>query len=121
MYDPLSLEVWSITFSVGLQIQHVEDLTAFSPFPIAGLTTAFGPAIVIFLILAVLTFSLNLLVLAADFWLKALFIGAAVLTRLTVLIDVAALGEFCLAALTGTCPDFVTTAVGTKFLLGVGE
>ncbi|GJV70284.1 hypothetical protein Tco_1485793, partial [Tanacetum coccineum] len=33
------------------------------------------------------------------------------------LID-AAVGELCLAVLTGTCPDFVTTAVGTKFLLG---
>ncbi|GJW20049.1 hypothetical protein Tco_0027485 [Tanacetum coccineum] len=46
--------------------------------------------------------------------------GAAVLTGLAVLIDVAALGELCLAALTGTCPDFVTTTVGTKFLLGCG-
>ncbi|GJZ45704.1 hypothetical protein Tco_0593300, partial [Tanacetum coccineum] len=45
---------------------------------------------------------------------------ATVLTGLAVLIDVAALGEICLAALTGTCPDFVTTAVGTKFLLECG-
>ncbi|GKB36894.1 hypothetical protein Tco_0881836 [Tanacetum coccineum] len=43
MYDLLSLEVWSITFPVGLQIQHAEDLTTFSPFPSAALTTAFGP------------------------------------------------------------------------------
>ncbi|GJV76758.1 hypothetical protein Tco_1508342 [Tanacetum coccineum] len=43
---------------------------------------------------------------------------AAVLTCMAVLIDVAALGELCLAALTGTSPDFVATAVGTKFLLG---
>ncbi|GKD33108.1 hypothetical protein Tco_1248617, partial [Tanacetum coccineum] len=47
-------------------------------------------------------------------------LGAAVLTALAVLIDAAALGEICLATLTGTCPDFVTTAVGTKFLLGCG-
>ncbi|GKE28553.1 hypothetical protein Tco_1443937, partial [Tanacetum coccineum] len=47
-------------------------------------------------------------------------LGATVLTGLAVLIDVAALGELCLAALIGTCPDFVTTAVGTKFLLGCG-
>ncbi|GJR45945.1 zf-CCHC domain-containing protein [Tanacetum coccineum] len=54
MYDPLSLEVWSITFHVG----------------------------------------------------------AAVLTGLAVLIDAAALGELCLAVLTGTCPDFeLLTAV----------
>ncbi|GKG14525.1 hypothetical protein Tco_0354125, partial [Tanacetum coccineum] len=45
---------------------------------------------------------------------------AAVLTGLAVLIDVAALGEFCLATLTGTCPNFIATAVGTKFLLGCG-
>ncbi|GKE20377.1 hypothetical protein Tco_1431889, partial [Tanacetum coccineum] len=45
---------------------------------------------------------------------------ATVLTSLAVLIDVAALGEFCLAALTGTCLDFVATVVGTKFLLGCG-
>ncbi|GJZ90739.1 hypothetical protein Tco_0662666, partial [Tanacetum coccineum] len=32
MYDPLSLEIWSITFPVGLQIQHAEDLTTFSSF-----------------------------------------------------------------------------------------
>ncbi|GJU88296.1 hypothetical protein Tco_1300719 [Tanacetum coccineum] len=95
MYDLLSLEVWSITFPVGLQIQHGEDLTAFSPFLTVALTTAFGPAVVTLLILAVLTFSLRLLVLAVDFW-------AAILTGLAVLIDVAALGELCLAALTGT-------------------
>ncbi|GJW47155.1 hypothetical protein Tco_0078801 [Tanacetum coccineum] len=47
-------------------------------------------------------------------------LDAAVLTCLAVLIDVAALGELCLAALTGTSPDFVATAVGTKFLLGCG-
>ncbi|GKD80969.1 hypothetical protein Tco_1347808, partial [Tanacetum coccineum] len=29
MYDPLSLEIWSITFPIGLQIQHAKDLTAF--------------------------------------------------------------------------------------------
>ncbi|GKF61784.1 hypothetical protein Tco_0181838, partial [Tanacetum coccineum] len=45
---------------------------------------------------------------------------AAVLIGLAVLIDAAAFGEFCLAALTGTCPNFVATAVGTKFLLGCG-
>ncbi|GKF18388.1 hypothetical protein Tco_0063306, partial [Tanacetum coccineum] len=45
---------------------------------------------------------------------------AAVLTSLAVLIDDVVLGELCLAALTGTCPDFVATAVGTKFLLGCG-
>ncbi|GKD05635.1 hypothetical protein Tco_1180609 [Tanacetum coccineum] len=120
MYDPLSLELWSITFPVGLQIQHAEDLTAFSLFPTAALATSFGLAVVTLLTLAVLTFSLKLLVLAADFWLKALLTGAAVLEGLAVLIDVAALGELCLVALTGTCPDFVTTAVGTKFLLGCG-
>ncbi|GKB78928.1 hypothetical protein Tco_0945823, partial [Tanacetum coccineum] len=43
---------------------------------------------------------------------------AAVLTGLAVLIDDVALKELCLAALTDTCPDFVTTVVGTKFLLG---
>ncbi|GJW12172.1 hypothetical protein Tco_1577999 [Tanacetum coccineum] len=112
MYDLLSLELWSITFPVGLQIQHAEDLTAFSPFPIAALTIAFGLAVVTLLTLSVLTFLLKLLVLAVD--------GAAVLTGLAVLIDVAALGELFLAALTGTCPDFVATAVGTKFLLGCG-
>ncbi|GKC02188.1 hypothetical protein Tco_0993798, partial [Tanacetum coccineum] len=47
-------------------------------------------------------------------------LGAAVLTGLAVLIDAAALGELCLAALTGTCPDFVATVVGTKFLLRCG-
>nr|GFC49305.1 hypothetical protein [Tanacetum cinerariifolium] len=36
------------------------------------------------------------------------------------LIDDAALGELCLAVLTGTCPDFVATVVGTKFPLGCG-
>ncbi|GKG47904.1 hypothetical protein Tco_0507389, partial [Tanacetum coccineum] len=36
------------------------------------------------------------------------------------LIDAATLGELCLAALTGTSPDFVATAVRTKFLLGCG-
>ncbi|GJY97227.1 hypothetical protein Tco_0514137 [Tanacetum coccineum] len=116
MYDPLSLEVWSITFPVGLQIQHAEDLTAFFLFPIAALTTAFDPAVVTLLTLAVLTFSLRLLVLAADFWLKSLLTSEC----LAVLIDAAALGELCLAVLTGTCLDFVTTAVGTKFLLGCG-
>ncbi|GJW09224.1 reverse transcriptase domain-containing protein [Tanacetum coccineum] len=45
---------------------------------------------------------------------------AAVLTGMSVLTDDAALGEFCLAALTGTCLDFVATVVGTKFLLGCG-
>ncbi|GKG42965.1 hypothetical protein Tco_0479649, partial [Tanacetum coccineum] len=39
---------------------------------------------------------------------------------LAVLIDATALGEICLVALTGTCPDFVATVVGTKFLLGCG-
>ncbi|GKD92905.1 hypothetical protein Tco_1372742 [Tanacetum coccineum] len=47
-------------------------------------------------------------------------VGAAVLIGLTVLIDAAALGELCLAALTGTFPDFFATAVGIKFLLGCG-
>ncbi|GKE72601.1 hypothetical protein Tco_1534642, partial [Tanacetum coccineum] len=45
-------------------------------------------------------------------------LSAAVLTCLSVIIDVAALRELRLAALTGTGSDFVTTAVGTKFLLG---
>ncbi|GKB26455.1 hypothetical protein Tco_0865856 [Tanacetum coccineum] len=111
MYDLLSLELWSITFPVGLQIQHAEDLIAFSPFPTAALTTAFGPAVVTLLTLTVLTFSLKLLVLAT---------GAAILTGLAVLIDAAALRELCLAVLTSTCPDFVATVVGTKFLLGCG-
>ncbi|GKF87893.1 hypothetical protein Tco_0258770, partial [Tanacetum coccineum] len=44
----------------------------------------------------------------------------AVLTDLAVLIDYAALGELCLTTLTGTCLDFVNTAVGTNFLLGCG-
>ncbi|GJS36739.1 hypothetical protein Tco_0535121 [Tanacetum coccineum] len=117
MYDLLSLEVWSITFPVGLQIQHAKDLTTFSPFPTAALTTAFGPTVVTLLILVILTFSLKLLVLAADFRFKALLTSEC----LAVLIDVAALGEFCLAALTGTCPNFVATAVGTKLLLGCGN
>nr|GEZ91074.1 hypothetical protein [Tanacetum cinerariifolium] len=43
---------------------------------------------------------------------------AAVLTYLAVLVDAATLGELCLAALTGTFPEFVITAVRTKFLLG---
>ncbi|GJX49174.1 hypothetical protein Tco_0276019 [Tanacetum coccineum] len=47
-------------------------------------------------------------------------LGEAVLTCLAVLIDDVALGELCLAALTGTCPDFVATAVGTKKILGCG-
>ncbi|GKG17091.1 hypothetical protein Tco_0362048, partial [Tanacetum coccineum] len=47
-------------------------------------------------------------------------LSAAVLTCLAVLVDADALGELCLAALTGTSPDFVATAVGTKFLLGCG-
>ncbi|GJU20082.1 reverse transcriptase domain-containing protein [Tanacetum coccineum] len=79
MYDPLSLELWSITFPVGLQIQHAEDLTSFSLFPIAALTIVFGLAVVTLLTLAVLTFSLNLLVLAADFLLKALLTGVCAL------------------------------------------
>ncbi|GJV47594.1 hypothetical protein Tco_1437806 [Tanacetum coccineum] len=86
MYDPLSLEVWSITFPVGLQIHNAKDLTTVSPFPRAALTTAFGPAVVTLLTLVVLTFSLRLLVLAVDFWLKAL------LTGLALLIDATALG-----------------------------
>ncbi|GKE96815.1 hypothetical protein Tco_1581670, partial [Tanacetum coccineum] len=45
---------------------------------------------------------------------------AAVLTGLAVLIDVAARGELCLAVLTGTYLDFVTTAVGINILLGCG-
>ncbi|GJZ17310.1 retrovirus-related pol polyprotein from transposon TNT 1-94 [Tanacetum coccineum] len=53
-------------------------------------------------------------------WLVRDFLEAAVLTGLAVLIDATALGEFCLAALTGTCLNFVATAVGTKFLLGCG-
>ncbi|GJW61022.1 hypothetical protein Tco_0110357 [Tanacetum coccineum] len=97
MYDPLSLEVWSITFPVGLQIQHAKDLTTLSPFPTAALTTAFDPTV-----------------------LKSLFTGEAVLTGMAVLIDVAALGELCLTALISTYPDFVATVVGTKFLLGCG-
>ncbi|GJX10682.1 retrovirus-related pol polyprotein from transposon TNT 1-94 [Tanacetum coccineum] len=48
-------------------------------------------------------------------------LGAAVLTGLAVLIDVATLGELCLAALTGTYPDFVATAIRTQFLLGCGN
>ncbi|GJV75544.1 putative ribonuclease H-like domain-containing protein [Tanacetum coccineum] len=91
MYDPLSLEIWSITFPVGLQIRCC-GLTAFFPFfPQASsdATFAFG-------------------------------LSVAVLTCLAVLIDVAALGELFLAALTGTSPDFIATAVGLKFLLGCG-
>nr|GEY18617.1 hypothetical protein [Tanacetum cinerariifolium] len=34
------------------------------------------------------------------------------------LVDAAALGELCLAVLTGTLPEFVITIVETKFLLG---
>ncbi|GKG60106.1 hypothetical protein Tco_0609770, partial [Tanacetum coccineum] len=45
---------------------------------------------------------------------------AAILIGLTVLTDVAALRELSLAALTGTCPDFIAIVVGTKFLLGCG-
>nr|GFA03002.1 putative ribonuclease H-like domain-containing protein [Tanacetum cinerariifolium] len=74
---------------------HVEDLTTLFLFPVAALTTAFGPAVVTLLTLAVLTFLLKLLVLAADFWLKGL---------LTVLIDAAALWELCLAVLTVVSP-----------------
>ncbi|GKB27934.1 hypothetical protein Tco_0867335 [Tanacetum coccineum] len=47
-------------------------------------------------------------------------LDAALLTYLTVLFDIAALEELCLAVLTGTLPDLVKTAVGTKFLLGCG-
>ncbi|GKE51447.1 hypothetical protein Tco_1486603, partial [Tanacetum coccineum] len=47
-------------------------------------------------------------------------LDAIVLTCLAVLIDVASLRELFLAALTGTSPNFVTTVVGTKFLLGCG-
>ncbi|GJR70349.1 RNA-directed DNA polymerase, eukaryota, reverse transcriptase zinc-binding domain protein [Tanacetum coccineum] len=47
-------------------------------------------------------------------------LDVAVLTCLAVLIDVAALGELCLVALTGISPDFVATTVGTQFLLGYG-
>ncbi|GKF07575.1 hypothetical protein Tco_0041799 [Tanacetum coccineum] len=104
MYDPLSLDVWPMTFPVGLQIQHAEDLIAFSPFPSATLTTAFGPAVEY--VMGNASFSFGL--------------GVAVLTGLTVLSDAAALGELCLAALTGTYPDFVVTAVGTKILLRCG-
>ncbi|GJT31095.1 hypothetical protein Tco_0911370 [Tanacetum coccineum] len=93
MYDPLSLEVWSITFPIGLRIQHADDLIAFSPFPLAALTATFGPAVLI-----------------------ALLTGEC----LAVLIDATDLGELCLAALTDNCPHFAATAVGTKFLLGCG-
>ncbi|GJZ34123.1 hypothetical protein Tco_0579559, partial [Tanacetum coccineum] len=119
---------------------HAEDLIAFSLFPTAALTIAYGPAVVTLLTLAVLTFPLRLLILAADFWIKALLtsecalkyeyvlgnasftfdLGAVVLTGLAVLINAAALGELCLVVLTGTFPDFVITVVGTKFLLGCG-
>ncbi|GJU91838.1 hypothetical protein Tco_1304261 [Tanacetum coccineum] len=51
---------------------------------------------------------------------STVFGGATVFTGLAVLIDDAALGELCLAVFTGTCLDFVTTVVGTKFLLGCG-
>nr|GEZ74999.1 putative ribonuclease H-like domain-containing protein [Tanacetum cinerariifolium] len=43
---------------------------------------------------------------------------ATVLIHVAVLVDTAALGELCLVVLTGTLPEFVITAVGTKFLLG---
>ncbi|GKF25338.1 hypothetical protein Tco_0081232, partial [Tanacetum coccineum] len=45
---------------------------------------------------------------------------ATILTGLAVLIDADVLRELCLAALTGTYPNFVATAVGTKFLLRCG-
>ncbi|GKE84401.1 hypothetical protein Tco_1558143, partial [Tanacetum coccineum] len=44
-------------------------------------------------------------------------LGATVLIGLTVLIDVAALEELCLAVLIGTRSDLVKTTVGVKFLL----
>ncbi|GJV05950.1 hypothetical protein Tco_1343606 [Tanacetum coccineum] len=69
---------------------YAEDLTSFSPFT-AALTICFWPSQVVTL-------------------------GSGI-NRPGSLID-AAVGELCLAVLTGTCPDFVTTAVGTKFLLG---
>ncbi|GKF69121.1 hypothetical protein Tco_0202178, partial [Tanacetum coccineum] len=47
-------------------------------------------------------------------------LDSAVLTYLAVLFDTAALVKLCLAVLTSTLPDFVKTAVGTKFLLGCG-
>ncbi|GKG20944.1 hypothetical protein Tco_0380745, partial [Tanacetum coccineum] len=47
-------------------------------------------------------------------------LDAAILTYLAVLFDTTALKELCLAVLTSTLPDFVKTAVGTKFLLGCG-
>ncbi|GJR59488.1 hypothetical protein Tco_1501650 [Tanacetum coccineum] len=96
MYDPQSLEIWSITFPVGLQIQHTEDLTAFA-LSLNITNYCFCPS-------STFTFGLD----------------ATVLTCLAVLIDNAALGELYLAALTGTSPDFVATAVGIKFLLGCG-
>ncbi|GKE33505.1 hypothetical protein Tco_1452827 [Tanacetum coccineum] len=43
-----------------------------------------------------------------------LCLGATVLTSLVVLVDVAALGELCLAALTSILPDFVKTADGME-------
>nr|GEY64930.1 putative reverse transcriptase domain-containing protein [Tanacetum cinerariifolium] len=45
----------------------------------------------------------------------------AVLTYLAVLVDADTLGELCLVALTGTFPEFIITAMGTKFLLGCGD
>ncbi|GJS53900.1 hypothetical protein Tco_0627262 [Tanacetum coccineum] len=115
MYDPLSLEIWSITFSIGLQIQHAEDLIAFALCPWTTLTTAFVPAVVTLFTLAVLTFSLKSLFLVS--------LDAAVLTYLAVLFDTAALGELYLAILTKR--NFVRTlledCVGTTISLGCDE
>ncbi|GKF82272.1 hypothetical protein Tco_0243928 [Tanacetum coccineum] len=44
MYDPLSLEIWSITFPFGLQIQHAEDLTVLIPC-LAIFTNGLGAAV----------------------------------------------------------------------------
>ncbi|GJS11475.1 hypothetical protein Tco_0368271 [Tanacetum coccineum] len=88
----LSLEVWSITFLAGLQIQHVEDLTAFSPYPTSALTTAFGPTVVTLLNLRAQSINrpgrvlIDVLHLAEEFCLAA-FNWLLVLTLLQLLLE----------------------------------
>nr|GEY29058.1 reverse transcriptase domain-containing protein [Tanacetum cinerariifolium] len=84
----LSLKSLSISFTLDLQTQHVEVLTALTTFPLTTLTAS-DPAV---------------LTLSVEFLLE-------LLTGLAALVDAAAFG---LAALTGILPDLVNTAIGAK-------
>ncbi|GJR36765.1 hypothetical protein Tco_1212449 [Tanacetum coccineum] len=45
MYDLLSLDIWSITFPVGLQIQHAEDIITFASFGLDAAVLTYLPVL----------------------------------------------------------------------------